>query len=300
MRHFLTRSLRLVTSAAVISAGLLTSTGFPAGAVTSGCQTAGTVDVGPTQGADAGGGLWAGSSVVSTCGPGPRTSRPSSAPPCAYGRVEVLPPNPSTCWVDKLAFEHVDPNVPSSASCVSYVDVVVGTPTAMQAQFDTYARGQVAKFGWCPATPPPSVTAANFFTTRQLPSPAVQIQPGEAVVGLLAYMQINAPTTMVFTITDGLGNRITITAIGSFHVDWGDGSPIENVGQDHGGPYPSGDITHAYQTAGSVNVIVTETWSASWSSQGALGNLGGAIAGRSTVGELTNFPVRDVQANRDQ
>lgn len=267
--------------------------------VPTGCSSGGSVQVG---GRDGGGDIQIGSDIASDCGdsaPG-GVGTPGLAPPCAIGQVTVLPPNSSTCWIRAVVFDRVDPNVATSHWCVSYIDVVVGPPNPMQAQVDAYIRGSVSAMGWCPATPPPSMTANTFFTTRQLPSPTVQIQPGRAVVGMLAYMQIDAPTSETFLIDDGFGNAITITAGGRFHVDWGDGSPVQDVGSDHGGPYPDGDITHAYQQAGTVTVTVTESWSASWSSAGTLGKLAGTVPHRTTVGRLPNFAVHDVQANRDQ
>jgi len=182
---------------------------------------------------------------------------------------------------------------------VALAVTVNAPPNPDAAGFDLWARGQVGALGFCPAIPPPSVTAETFLTSRQLPNPSLQIQPGEAVVGLLAYLQINGQTTKTFVIQDGFGNTITIVAIGSYQVDWGDGT-VDNVGQDAGGPYPNGDVTHAYQKSGTVTITVTETWTATWSSTGVLGNLAGGIPGRTTVGVLPNFPVHEVQANRNQ
>jgi hypothetical protein len=240
------------------------------------------------------------STIGSTCGGGSGVGEGvGPAPPCAAGTVTVVPPNPATCSIVEILYDTIDPSVVGARACVRSIDVSTGSPTRSQASFDAFARRQVGTLSWCPSIPPPSLTAAKFFTTRELPSPTLQIQPGEAVVGLLAYLQITGSTSRTFVVRDGFGNTITIQATGSYQVDWGDGT-VDDVGQDSGGPYPNGDVTHAYQRSGRFNVVVTETWKAAWSSAGTLGDLAGAIPARTTVGTLPDFPAHDVQANRDQ
>jgi hypothetical protein len=126
-----------------------------------------------------------------------------------------------------------------------------------------------------------------------LPTPTVRVQPGEAIVGLLAYLEIGGPQTANFNVTI-LGVPVTVTATSTYEVDWGDGSPPAVDLTTQGGPYPDGTITHAYQNSGHFTITVTQHWTATWTAQGAVGTIGGLF----TIGRL-DLPVIEVQANRD-
>ncbi len=120
-----------------------------------------------------------------------------------------------------------------------------------------------------PPPPPPAagaviVAASRVTLQRQLPAPRLVVEPGYAVTGLAAYLEIHTPDDLAFTFA-GFRNAVFVTCRWtSFDVDWGDGSPAVDV-TSVGGPYPSGDVTHVYQQAAVADDLhVTENWSCPW------------------------------------
>jgi len=122
------------------------------------------------------------------------------------------------------------------------------------------------------APPPPRppeagaviIAAARVTLQRDLPEPQLVVQPGYAVTGLEAYLEIHTPDDLGFTFA-GFKNAVFVTCRWtSFDVDWGDGSPAADV-TSVGGPYPTGDVTHVYQQASAADDLhVTENWSCPW------------------------------------
>lgn len=140
----------------------------------------------------------------------------------------------------------------------------------------------------------PATLASVFWGEVLLPHPAPKIEPGWAMTGRLAYLETQAPLTQTFTRDTPLG-PLAITATGEFLVDWGDGTttgPHKYAGE----PWPDGRITHGYTRTGTVNVVVTERWQASWQLAGETGTL----TALSTEGRLDGFVVREVQAVRNR
>ena len=80
-----------------------------------------------------------------------------------------------------------------------------------------------------PPPPPPEagaviVAASRVTLQRQLPAPRLVVEPGYAVTGLAAYLEIHTPDDLAFTFT-GFRNAVFVTCRWtSFDVDWGDGS----------------------------------------------------------------------------
>jgi hypothetical protein len=144
-----------------------------------------------------------------------------------------------------------------------------------------------------PPRPTPQQLGAQAVAHLPLPAPTLRVQPGEAIVGLLAYLEIGGPRTAAFNVTI-LGVPVTVSATSTYEVDWGDGSPHTAGLTTQGGPYPDGTIIHAYQSSGHFTITVTQHWTATWAAEGAAGTIGGLF----TAGRLT-LPVFEVQANRD-
>jgi len=154
--------------------------------------------------------------------------------------------------------------------------------------------------GAAPPPPPPPeagaviVAASRVTLQRELPEPGLVVQPGYAVTGLTAYLEIHTPDDLAFTFA-GFRNAVFATCRWtSFDVDWGDGSPVAGV-TSVGGPYPSGDVTHVYQQASATDDLhVTETWSCPWRDE-----IGGA--GVVIVASDSHLPleIREIQTLSD-
>lgn len=147
-----------------------------------------------------------------------------------------------------------------------------------------------------PATPPvvdAGTVARSFWRQFPLPRPRGLIQPGEALTGKRAYLQISGPQTGSWTATV-FGTVVTITATSTYDVDWGDGTWDTNL-TDQGGPWPDGDITHVYQFAGTATVVVHQHWTAAYTATGPAPGTG-TLAGLETVSDPIVLPVKQVQA----
>ena len=148
----------------------------------------------------------------------------------------------------------------------------------------------------CPTTGPPPLTAAQvaqqWSKTAHLPPPGITVAPGYAVTGLTAYLQIAAHSPWAAAFADPIrADTISVSCTGTgFDVDWGDGTRTSTTSP--GGPYPTGDVTHAYQQASTGAPLgVTEHWSCAWSDR--VGDAG-TIAGLASVGHLT-LEIREIQ-----
>lgn len=147
-----------------------------------------------------------------------------------------------------------------------------------------------------PKPPPatPRTYAVQFWQTIPLPAPKPNIPPGYALAGKTAYLvtdgQTHPPT---YTENTPLG-PLTVTAAGSYEVDWGDGTVPTWTGpyDMEGRPYPNGQITHTYDDAGTYTVTVQENWTATW----ALAGQTGGLTGLRTTGAIPGFEVEQAQA----
>lgn len=146
-----------------------------------------------------------------------------------------------------------------------------------------------------PAPPPisPQEIVEQTIVNVRLPQPQPNVDPGYAVTGLKAYLETGNRTSHTFDPIDTVLGPLRISATSSYTVNWGDGS-VTGPYDTNGGKYPDGTITHVYQDAETVDITVTQNWTAQWSLAGQSGTIGGL----QSSGELPGFEVREVQAVR--
>lgn len=144
----------------------------------------------------------------------------------------------------------------------------------------------------------PGVAAARWWSlvgSRELPDPVPYVAPGWALAGNPGYLVDRAPATRSFSVpVAGLGT-LEVNASSVLYVDWGDGrttGPFTAPGL----PWPSGDITHVWQSSGTYRVTVTQDWFATWQ----LGGQSGYLQGLSTTAALSAFGVRPLVPVRDR
>jgi hypothetical protein len=186
--------------------------------------------------------------------------------------------------------------------CLYYTTDSAATTPAEERTLNQLIHNLGETFGACPAAvvgapgavpapPNPVVYAQGFWNTTHLPVPAPSIPPGWAITGKPAYLVTDgtvAPPT--YTYATPLGT-LTITATGSYTINWGDGStsgPFDTEGL----PYPNGNISHTYDDVGTVTVTVDEAWTATWALDGA----GGTLDQLQTQATVANFQIRQIQA----
>jgi hypothetical protein len=128
-----------------------------------------------------------------------------------------------------------------------------------------------------------------------LPRPTPYIAPGYALTGNPGYLQTNAPTTQTFSAATPAGT-LSITAEGSFLVNWGDGSGWTGPYDSPGAPWPTGQITHVWEDVGTYDVVTAEYWNATWSLAGQTGTL----SALETYGSIPTFQVRQLEAVRNR
>lgn len=129
-----------------------------------------------------------------------------------------------------------------------------------------------------------------------LPRPRPRIQPGRAVTGKKAYLELGDLGTQSSVLPNPLGGEdARITATPTYEIDWGDGTVTTT--RSTGGPWPHGDVTHVYQDVGHYDVVVTARWEGQWS--GAPGE-GGPLEALTTEGRIERFPVTEIQAVRER
>jgi hypothetical protein len=134
----------------------------------------------------------------------------------------------------------------------------------------------------------------QFWRTIPLPVPHPSIPPGYAITGKLAYLVTDGTVAPArYEKPTPLG-ALSISARGSYLVDWGDGTFPTWTGPygEEGGPYPDGLIFHTYDNTGSVTVTLREVWTATW----ALGSDHGVLAALQTTATVADFSVRQLQA----
>jgi len=134
------------------------------------------------------------------------------------------------------------------------------------------------------------MVAARYWERIPLPKPQPAIAPGRAITGKLAYLETKGELSYTYT-NNSIFGPVEIVAKGSYMVDWGDGEtsgPYSFEGQ----PWPDGQITHEYIDVGTYDVVVTESWTATWK----LGGESGTLRTLQTTGRIDNFPVQQIQA----
>lgn len=231
------------------------------------------------------------------CGANTEVSTPASSAPPGPG----APSSPATTIPVDL-IEYVPYVIPrgNGSYCVAFTETILPAPLNPA---DGQNAGAVSIFligvyGLCPGAPVPpalavnpAVLAAQFWQTIPLPVPKPTIPPGYAITGKPAYLvtdgTVDPPS---WTNATPLG-PLTVTAHGTYRVDWGDGSttgPFSAEGQ----PYPQGSIVHTYDVAGTATVTVTEQWTATWT----LGAAGGALQQLQTQAAIPDLRIQQLQA----
>ncbi len=140
----------------------------------------------------------------------------------------------------------------------------------------------------------PGELAIQFWQTIPLPVPHPSIPPDYAITGMPAYLVTDGTLAPApYQRQTPLG-PLSITAHGSYLIDWGDGTSPTWSGpyQQEGLPYPNGKVVHTYDNVGTVTVTVQEVWTATW----RLGAATGKLTTLRTTATIPDFAVRQVQA----
>jgi len=128
------------------------------------------------------------------------------------------------------------------------------------------------------------------------PSP-LAVQPGKALTGLRAYLEIGGDVPYELTIPNPIGPAVQLTATPRYVVSWGDGTTAETTSQ--GVPWPGGpgEISHVFTETGGVTIAVEAYWHGTWSA----GDQGGDLPELPvpTEGGL-DLPVEERQAVIDE
>jgi hypothetical protein len=138
----------------------------------------------------------------------------------------------------------------------------------------------------------PAQLAEAFWYTIHLPVPKPASSPDYATTGKPTYLSAGDTADPPSWTRATLLGTLTITAHGSYTVNWGDGSPPTGPYTNPGGPFPTGTMTHTYDDVGTVTIAVAEQWTATWT----IGAAHGVLIDLRTSGTLPDFPVRQIQA----
>jgi hypothetical protein len=192
---------------------------------------------------------------------------------------------------------YLEPNGQGGLCLTQTTDLNAATPAEV-AYVNVLIKNLQVAYAACPAPAgaaapavDPATLAEEFWQTIPLPVPKPTIPPGYAITGKPAYLVTDgtiAPAAFVEPTPLGL---LTVTAHGTYSVDWGDGStggPYTSEGTG----YPDGQIVHTYDQTGTVNVALHEAWTATWTLGAATGTLG-QLATQATI---PGFDVRQIQA----
>ena len=140
--------------------------------------------------------------------------------------------------------------------------------------------------------PTPTQVATKFWDTIRLPVPRPTTRPDYAITGKLTYLQAGDTNTPAPWTRQTPFGPLTITAHGTYTVNWGDATPTSGPYTNPGGPYPSGTITHTYDNTGTVTITVHEAWTATWN----IGTFHGTLRDLHTTGTDPGFVIRQIQA----
>jgi hypothetical protein len=188
---------------------------------------------------------------------------------------------------------------PGGGECLTQTTNPAATTPAEVAYLNVLIKNLQVAYSACPPTPPgvaapavdPATLAEEFWQTIPLPVPKPAIPPGYAITGKPAYLVTDgtvSPASFVEPTPLGL---LTVTAHGTYTVDWGDGSSGGPYTSESTG-YPTGQIVHTYDRTGTVDVALHEAWTATWTLGAAAGTLG-QLATQATI---PGFAVRQIQA----
>ncbi len=116
------------------------------------------------------------------------------------------------------------------------------------------------------------------------------LNPTNPITGLDAYLSLRADLRPAITHQTPLG-PLTVTAVGTPTIRWGDGHVTTGPRGYAGAPYPDGKLVHQYIDRCVGTLVVTVAWTARWS----LGGDSGSLSGLTTTAQL---PLRteEIQA----
>lgn len=137
-----------------------------------------------------------------------------------------------------------------------------------------------------PSKPRLSITPYINTITRQLPSPDPTMDPQFGLVGINSYLTTGATLRDTLSVPSPAGT-IQAVASGTLTVDFGDGTPPVGPTTDTGGPWPTGDLVHAYTVTGCYTISVTENWTVSYD----IGGTTGILNGLRTSGAIASYCV---------
>jgi hypothetical protein len=125
--------------------------------------------------------------------------------------------------------------------------------------------------------------------SQLIPTRAIHVQPAvRALTNVPTYFWSDTDPTFS-TAVNILGVPVSVFLKPAFVWNFGDGSPSQSFG-DRGGPYPSGDVTHLYRSAGSYTATMSVSWAGTWAANNfSYPVLGGAIVQSASV-NLTVVP----------
>jgi hypothetical protein len=206
------------------------------------------------------------------------------------------PPDPSTL----VEVPYLTQGLPNGGLCVAVAVVSVpgGPNSALAAQAEQTWLRLMGRYRLCPVPPPgPSVTAyaEAFIRTIALPVPQPRVAPGYAITGKTGYLETRstlAPDPVVQTTPFG---PLHVVITGEYFVHWGDEpNPAAFAGpfSQQGAPWPDGTITHTWDRAGPMTIVVEARWTATWQ----LGPESGVVANLTTRAVVAGFPVESLQA----
>jgi hypothetical protein len=124
--------------------------------------------------------------------------------------------------------------------------------------------------------------------------PHPSVPPGYAITGKPAYLVTGGSTNPAPFIRQTPLGTLTITAVGSYEVDWGDGTVPTWGGpyNTEGLPWPNGNIAHTFDNIGYFNIAVEENWTATWTLAGRSGTLNSLR----TTAAIPHYHVEQVEA----
>lgn len=238
-------------------------------------------------------GVQGGGGVISISGDIHQFEDPTNSPPSGHGTAAPADPNAGAVLVTEV---RLDAN---GNRCV-YVTSTSGSAAAA-ASAEASLQRLLLTMPICPDSPikaAPAVTpaAAAAFAWRKdvpLPAPKPNVDPGYAITGKRSFLEAGSPTAFGPFVVNEFGYQITLWATGTYEVVWGDGNQSGPGLASPGGKWPSGDVTHTYDTVGTYRLQVVETWEGRYEINGQRGAITDPIT---TEGDLVGFEARQVQA----
>lgn len=194
---------------------------------------------------------------------------------------------------------------PNGNACVETIFVPAGTPARPDFGLPDTEQGPGGVSGLYETAPPcpqqprvvgsgaavtPLTVALSHWARIPLPRPQPRIEPGRAITGKRAYLEVGGAIAYMYQ-SETVFGVLEIVANGRHFVDWGDGASSGPHTTD-GAPWPVGEIVHDYLTIGAYDVVVTTEWTATW----RLDRDRGILPPTETTGRIDNFPVQQIQA----